>query len=74
MPVHRVGHKTLDICSGEKQAISLSVSLIDPLTAKSFILNFQPPESVSRWRDSHLRVGENFADVKKWMSTILKFC
>ena len=46
----------------------------NPLTAKIFSLNFHPLEVVSRWRDPQLQVSENYSDLTKWRSTVLKYC
>ena len=40
-------------------------SIINPLTAKLFNLNFHPLEVVSRWRDPQLQVSENYSDLAK---------
>ena len=42
------------------------------LTAKLFNLNFYPPEIVSRCRDPQFQVSENYSDLTKWRSTLLK--
>ena len=39
-----------------------------------FNLNFHPLESVSRWRDPQLQISENYSDLKKWRSTVFKYC
>ena len=44
------------------------------LTDKLLNLNFHPLEVVSRWRDPQLQVSENYSDVTKWRSAILKSC
>ena len=44
------------------------------LTAKLFNLNFHPLEVVSRWRDPQLQVSENYSDLTKWRSTLVKCC
>ena len=44
------------------------------LTARLFNGNFHPLEVVSRWRDTQLQVGENYTDLTKWRSAILKSC
>ena len=48
------------------------IHLINPWTAKLFNLNFHSPEVVSRWRDPQLHLSENYSDLIKWRSTILK--
>ena len=45
---------------------------LNPLTAKLFTLNFHPHKVVSRWRDPQLQVNENYSDLTKWRSIILK--
>ena len=37
--------------------------VLNPLTAKSFNLNFHP-----------LQVSENYSDLTKWRSTVFKYC
>ena len=51
-----------------------SVFDFNPLTAKLFNLNFHSLEVVSRWRDPQLQASENYSDLTKWRSTILKSC
>ena len=46
--------------------------VFNPFTAKLFNLNFHPIEVVSRWRDPQLQVSENYLDLTKWRSTLLK--
>ena len=48
------------------------LSRFNPLTAKSFILNFHPLEVVSRLRDTQLQVSENYSDLTKWKSNVFK--
>ena len=50
----------------------LLMQRFNPLTANSFNWNFHPLEVVSRWRDSQLQVSENYSDLTKLKSTILK--
>ena len=54
---------------------NMGISL-NPLTlnAKLFNWNFHPLEIVSRWRDPQLQVSENYLDLTKWRSTVLKYC
>ena len=49
-------------------------NVFNPLTAKSFNLNFHPLEVVSRWRDPQLQVSENSSDLTKWRSPLFKSC
>ena len=49
-------------------------TVINPLTAKLFSLNFHPLEVVLRWRDPQLQVSENCSDLTKWRSTVFKYC
>ena len=53
---------------------STSMTLFNPSTAKLFNWNFHSLEVVSRWCDSQLQVSENYSDLTKLRSTILKFC
>ena len=64
------------ICRGECEVIYWGElhQVLNPLTAKLFNLNFHPLEVVSRWRDSQLQVSENYSDLSKWSSTVLKYC
>ena len=48
----------------------LPSSIINRLTAKIF----RSLEVVSRWRDPQLQVSENYSDLPKWRSIILKSC
>ena len=48
--------------------------IFNPLTAKLFNPNFYPLEVVSRWRDPQLQVSENYSDLTKWRSIVLKYC
>ena len=41
------------------------VTILNPLTANLFNLNFHPLEVVSRWRDPQLQVSENSSDLTK---------
>ena len=50
------------------------INHVNPLTAKSFNLNFHPLEVASRWRDPQLQVSENYSDLTKWRSTVFKYC
>ena len=47
---------------------------VNPLTAKLFNWNVYPLEVVDRVSDPQLQVGENYSDLTKWRSTILKYC
>ena len=47
---------------------------VNPLTAKLFNLIFHSLEVVSRWRDPQLQVSENYSDLTKWRSTVIKYC
>ena len=51
-----------------------TMSWPDSLTAKLFKWNFHPLVVVSRWRDPQLQAGENYSDLTKLRSTILKSC
>ena len=51
-----------------------SVRWFISLAAKLFDLTFHPLEVVSRWRDPQLQVSENYLDLTKWRSAILKSC
>ena len=42
------------------------------LIAKLLNLNFHPLEVVSRWRDPQRQVSENYSDLTKWRSTLIK--
>ena len=44
----------------------------NPLTAKLCNFNFHSLEVGSRWRDPQLQVSENYSDLTKWRSTLLK--
>ena len=46
--------------------------MINLLTAKWFLFNFNPLEVVARWRNPQLQAGENNSDLTKFWSTILK--
>ena len=49
------------------------IQRFNPLTAKLFNLNFHPLKIVSRSRDPQLQVSENYSDLAKWRSTVLKY-
>ena len=40
--------------------LNIKISVINPLTAKLFNLNFHSLEVVSRWRDPQLQVSEKY--------------
>ena len=49
----------------------------NPLSAKLFNLNFHPLEVVSpqlQVVSPQLQVNENYSDLTKWRSTVLKYC
>ena len=56
------------------ETLTVGTSLVNPLPAKLFNLNFHPLEVVSRWRDPQLQVSENYSDLTKWRSTVFKYC
>ena len=47
---------------------------LNPLPAKLLNWNFHPLEVVSRLRDPQFQVGENYSDLTKCRSAILKSC
>ena len=50
------------------------VPFFNALAVKLFNWNFHRLKVVSRWRDPQLQVSENYSDLLKWSSTILKSC
>ena len=46
--------------------------IFNPSRQELFNWNFYPIEIVSRWRDPQLQVSENYSDLSKLTSTILK--